>query len=130
MWRLATMLLGALLAFGANEGAKAGPATGFWWNPAEGGRGYMIEVQGSTLFLGGFIYDDAGKATWFVSTGPMTSDTQYSGTMIPYSGGQSLTGAFRQATAGASLGAIALTFSSTTKGTLTWPGGTIPNSAL
>src|SRR5262249_11174618 len=32
------------------------PATGWWWNPAEGGRGYSIEARGANLFFTSFLY--------------------------------------------------------------------------
>jgi streptogramin lyase len=103
------------------------PQTGFWWNPAEGGRGFVIEVQGNQMYMAGFLYSASGEATWVASFGPMTSSSQYSGSLANFSGGQTLTGSFKPATQTAnSPGTIAITFSDNTHGTLTWPGGTIP----
>ena len=45
------------------------PQTGWWWYPAQDGRGFGIEVRGNTLFMSGYLYDDAGKATWMVAEG-------------------------------------------------------------
>ena len=50
---------------------KAGslaPQDGFWWNPAESGRGYAIEVQGSQVILGAYMYEASGAATWTLAT--------------------------------------------------------------
>ena len=32
---------------------RAAPAAGFWWNPAEPGRGFVIETQGTSMFMAG-----------------------------------------------------------------------------
>jgi hypothetical protein len=42
------------------------PRTGWFWNPAEGGRGFAIERQGSQLFVAGFMYETTGESTWYV----------------------------------------------------------------
>jgi hypothetical protein len=102
------------------------PQTGYWWNPAEGGRGYVIEQQGNDLFMATFLYDVSGRATWYgIGPGAIANST-YSGTLDSYSGGQTLTGAFQPATKSGSGGAVTVNFTSATQGTLTWPEGTIP----
>jgi streptogramin lyase len=107
--------------------AQAAPASGYWWNPAEPGRGFVIEIQGNTMFMAGFLYVSSGEATWVGSTGPMTTATQYSGPLTTYTGGQTLTGAFKPATVVyPAIGTLSINFNSNTAGTLTWPGGTIP----
>jgi chitodextrinase len=102
------------------------PAAGYWWNPATPGSGFVIEVQGMNLFMGGFLYAASGEATWVASTGPMTSSSQYSGSLVTYSGGQTLTGSYLAPALNASSpGNIAMTFTDDSHGMLTWPGGTI-----
>ncbi|MCM2326529.1 MAG: hypothetical protein NDI88_01435, partial [Lysobacter sp.] len=32
------------------------PETGWWWNPAEDGRGFSLEVQGNNIFFAAFLY--------------------------------------------------------------------------
>ncbi len=102
------------------------PQTGWWWNPAEGGRGFMIEFRGSSVFMAGFLYDVDGRPTWYVSSMTKNNSSSYVGTLIPYINGQTLTGSYKAATPQASVGTITLSFSGATNGTLTWPGGTIP----
>ena len=101
------------------------PRAGVWWNPAEGGRGFVIEGQGSNLFMGAFLYDGSGRATWYAAGGGMNGDT-FIASLTPYSGGQTLTGAYKPSTAGASPGNVSITFTDASNGTLTWPGGVIP----
>jgi hypothetical protein len=102
------------------------PATGYWWNPAEPGRGYNIEKNGNDLFMAAFLYDTTGRTTWYgVGPGAMVGNT-FTGTLETYSGGQTLTGSFQPATAGPSGGNFSITFTSAIQATITWPGGTVP----
>jgi hypothetical protein len=102
------------------------PPAGYWWNPATPGSGFVIEVQGTNLFMGGFLYAASGEAFWVASTGAMTSSSQYSGSLVTYSGGQTLTVSYQAPALNASSpGNIAMTFTDDSHGMLTWPGGTI-----
>jgi streptogramin lyase len=101
------------------------PATGYWLNPNASGSGFVIEVQGSKMFMAGFLYAANGEATWVASVGPMTSPTVYSQPLITFSGGQTLTGAYVPPVEGAnSPGNISITFTDDSHASLTWPGGT------
>jgi hypothetical protein len=102
------------------------PATGYWWNPAEAGRGYVIEQQGNNLFMATFLYDASGRASWYgIGPGAIAS-SMYTGTLESFSGGQTLTGAYQAPTQGASGGAVTVTFTSASQGSITWPGGAVP----
>ena len=74
------------------------PEGGWYFNPAEPGRGFNIEIQGRTLFMAGFLYDAAGNPIWFVSGGPMSSDHTYSGAAFQTANGQPLGGSNRAPT--------------------------------
>ncbi|WP_084090888.1 hypothetical protein [Andreprevotia lacus] len=71
------------------------PQTGWYWNPAEGGRGYAIEVQGNQIFLVAFMYETNGVATWYASTLTQQANGQYAGELMRYAGGQTLGGAYK-----------------------------------
>jgi len=43
------------------------------------GRGFLIEIQDGTLFMGGYMYDGAGNPVWYSTAGPMASSTLYQG---------------------------------------------------
>jgi YHYH protein len=124
------MVLAALVLAALSPAAYAVPATGYWWNPATPGSGFVIEIQGDGMFMAGFLYDVSGRSTWVASSGAMTSPTQYSGNLETFSGGQTLTGSYKTPTQGPNIGAISITFNSDTAGSLTWPGGTIPIQRL
>ena len=103
------------------------PQTGWWWNPAEDGRGFGIEVRGNNLFMSGYLYDDAGHATWVISGGPVALDGAFfNGTISKVANGQTLTGPYKPNSAPTAVGAITLSFTDARNGTLIWPGGVIP----
>ncbi|HET7845681.1 MAG TPA: cytochrome c [Xanthomonadales bacterium] len=98
---------------------------GWYWNPAEGGRGFFLERQADRFFLAGFHYDDAGNAIWFTGQGTVAGSVLRS-PMSMFRDGQSLTGAYRAPTALPSPGELAIDFgSSTTNATMAWPGGNV-----
>lgn len=112
------------------------PASGWWWNPNEPGRGFTIEVTAISpllttprIFFGAFGYDTttAAPAVWYTSSGIMSSVSSYSGTLYQFSGGVALgSSSFKAASLVGSVGSMTLSFTSATAGTLTWPGGTVP----
>jgi hypothetical protein len=102
------------------------PQAGYWFNPAETGRGFVIEQQGNDFFMASFLYDVSGRATWYgIGPGSIAGST-YTGTLVSFGGGQTLTGAYHAPTVTGSGGAMTISFSSSSQGTLTWPEGTIP----
>ena len=102
------------------------PQTGWWWNPAEGGRGFSIEAQGDNLFFAAFHYEANGRATWNVSPGPVSLGGSYfTSDLYNVTDGQTLGGPYHAANA-VKAGPITLTFSDASHGTMTWPGGTVP----
>src|SRR5580698_8466324 len=112
-----------LASFNAN--AQFTPASGYWWNSSQSGRGFVIEIQGNQMFMAGFLYAASGEATWVASVGPMTSATEYSGPLVTYTGGQTLTGAYQVPSLSPNLGTLSLSFSDASHATLNWPGGTV-----
>lgn len=104
---------------------QVSPQTGWWWNPAQSGRGFMIEKRGGNLFLASYLYAVDGRATWYSSGGPAATSS-YQGNLTGYAGGQTLVGSYAPPFSTGSAGSITLQFSSATRGSLSWPGGTIP----
>ncbi len=48
--------------------------TGWWYSPAQGGRGWAISYRDYTkVFIGGFYYADNGAPVWTVSTMTQTA---------------------------------------------------------
>jgi hypothetical protein len=104
------------------------PDTGYWWNPAEGGRGFTIEQNPTTgnVFFATYLYTASGSPVWYAAGPGQMSGNTFSGPLLAYSGGQTLTSAFKPASAGVSPGAVSITFTDNQNAILTWPGGTIP----
>jgi cytochrome c553 len=100
------------------------PQTGYWWNPAEGGRGYTIEVQGGTAFIAAYMYDPQGNPIWYAA-GPatLTGGNTYVGSWTTYMGGETLTGSYQSPTGTVPAGNLTIQFTSATAATLTLPDG-------
>jgi hypothetical protein len=103
------------------------PQAGWWWNPAEGGRGFSIEENGNNIFFAAFLYDASGRSTWYVASGPTSLDgSLFQGDLLSAKGGQALGGAYPGFPAIATEGTITLAFNDAKHGTIVWPGGTVP----
>jgi len=99
------------------------PESGWWWNPAESGRGYFIEWQNGTMDMAGFMYDDTGKPIWYLVVADTPEPTVLNSGWTRYANGQTLTGAYKPASlVDANVAPVTIQFSSTTTGTMTLPG--------
>jgi len=103
------------------------PESGVWWNPAEGGRGFVIEVQDNILSIGAYLYGSQGQAQWYTAGGTMAGNALFQGTLDLYANGQTIGGAYRAPTVirGAG-GNVRIDFDTETRGRLTWAGGVTP----
>lgn len=110
-----------------NPTRAAMPESGWWWNAAESGKGYAIEVQDDSLFFATFAYYSDGTPVWYVSSGRMSSDTAYSGRLLRFAGGWCF-GCARTTPTGTDVGAIQINFSGSTDrvGQVTLFNATIP----
>ena len=95
------------------------PETGWWWNDAESGRGFSVEVQGSNMFVVSFMYDEAGNPLWYFSAGPMTTPTHYEGDVLLFAGGQTLTGPYRPPLGNQAIGRMTIDFAAVDDATIT-----------
>lgn len=105
---------------------------GYWWNPAEPGRGYFIEQQSNTVYFGSFMYATTGRATWYQAMAPLTDTTAATGpictfnaTLNSYSNGQTLSGAFKPAVGPTSAGPVTINFFDSSHANLQTPGSSI-----
>lgn len=105
------------------------PDSGWWWSPAESGRGYSIEVQGGSLFFVGFMYDASGNPVWYFSAGPMATETHYDGAILRFANGQTMGGAYR-APSSAPVGRLILDFETRTSAQMTFTSAPSSGSAL
>ena len=86
------------------------PETGWYWNPAESGRGFNIEVQDDKLFAAIFAYEPDGTPAWYVTGGRMSTDRSYTGALYRTSGGQCIGCAYAGSPSLTPRGNITVTF--------------------
>jgi len=117
-------IVGLVLALAVTM-AHATPENGWWWNPAESGRGFFFEVQGTQVYMAGYFYKDNGQATWMVSQGEMATPTSYQSRLLSFASGQTLVGNYTPPGPFVDEGAVTIIFADDRHATLTWPGGSI-----
>ena len=108
--------------------ASGYPQTGWWWNAAQPGRGFFIDVQGSRLFLAAMMYESDGTSRWYVATGTLVSGPfglrpTMTAALEEYGGGPTLAGAYTTPSRTSVPGQITVSFASSATGTLTLPNG-------
>ena len=113
----------------ASNASAFQPRTGHWWNPAESGRGFNIDVQDGVLVVTVYTYQAGGAAQWYLASGPMTnSGKNFTGTLDKYQGGQCLSCSYTgRPTLVGNDGTISISFTSETAAILTLPGGRTTN---
>jgi hypothetical protein len=108
----------------AAQSYRRPPQDGYWWNPAEAGRGFTIETQGEVVAVTHYVYDSQGRATfqqtagtWNASTGELVTG------LLGFSGGQCI-GCAYTAPMVSNLGNATLRFTNTIAGEIIYPNGT------
>jgi len=96
------------------------PHSGWWWNPAEDGSGYSIEMQGDTLVFVGYAYADDGTPAWYLSAGRMSSATAYRGDLLKFSNGQVIGEPYRAPGAPQVVGTLEIEFKAVDEAILTF----------
>jgi len=113
-------------------GVAAGPSanqpeTGWYWNPAEAGRGYFIEVQYDQVFFAAFMYGTDGQPTWYYfgsgTTATGGNGVQIQSNLAACTGGQTLTDATRSPNCGALSQQVTFQFPNPFTATMTLPDG-------
>lgn len=125
---LTVMVALTLLALAKVPSFAQNVEPGMWYDPSQGGRGYAIETQGSSLFVAAYVYDSAGRATWYASQGATTisgGQVFYSGPLEAYGGGHAINGSPRSPSDLGSIGSLTLQFTSSATARVTFTlGGT------
>jgi len=114
-----------LLFCGLCNSAFADPESGWWWNPSESGRGFFVESHGGVTFIGAYLYDDDGHATWVVSGGPNPDPYNWTGPLYYKTNGQTLFGTYVAPGDATVVGQLSVHFGDDTHATVTWPGGQV-----
>ena len=109
----------------ASAATVGGPTQGLWYNPHESGRGYDIDLQGDTMIVTTYIYEQSGDPIWYLSSGTYNHDTGvFTSTYDSYSGGQCFGCPYHAPTVqSGAAGPITITFHTNQTATLTYNGG-------
>ena len=100
------------------------PETGWWWNAAESGRGYFIEIKNNYAFIAGYMYEADGRQVWYISEGAMSTPQLFSSRWYQAANGQTLTGPYKKPIIlNGNVGSASIQFLTTTTATLTLPDG-------
>jgi hypothetical protein len=100
------------------------PESGWWWNPAEDGRGFFLEWQGNNAFIAGYMYDASGLPIWYASLAATPNVRAFAGNWTQYAHGQTLTGPYVPAgVAISNVAPVTITFSGADSAVMTLPGG-------
>src|SRR5579862_169627 len=114
-----------VLMGGLCNSACADPEAGWWWNPNESGRGFFVESHAGSTFIGAYLYDTDGHASWLVSGGPSSDPYNWMGDLYNKTNGQTLFGSYVAPGNANVIGQLSVHFNDDTHGTLTWPGGQV-----
>lgn len=104
------------------------PVSGLWWNPSESGTGYNIQVQHGVLVATMYSYTGGGDPMWYLIVGNMTNaggGVTATATLDKYHGGQCASCMYQMPATMGNDGAVTVTFTSPSAGTIQLPGGRI-----
>jgi len=119
-----TIILAMYLAW-ASAASAFQPRTGFWWNPAESGRGFNMDIQDGVLVVTVYAYQAGGAAQWYLASGVLTNAGRgFTGTLDRYQGGQCIACSYGEPPVlVGNDGVIVINFTSETAATVILPGG-------
>ncbi len=96
------------------------PLTGLWWNESESGWGATLTQQSSIVFVTMFVYDAAGKATWYTVSCTISAAV-CSGDLLRFKGGATPTMPWSSSGLNfTKVGTMTLTFSSNDAGIMSY----------
>jgi len=113
----------SLPPFGAGSSTVL-PTAGLWWNPAEPGTGYALDVKHGVLVVTVYSYTSSGSPVWYLAAGPIVNNV-FTATLDKYSGGQCISCGYHTASLGGNDGLVSIAFSTPAMATMTLPGGRV-----
>ncbi|MCB1567576.1 MAG: hypothetical protein KDI69_01980 [Xanthomonadales bacterium] len=121
-----SLLLAGIVAMVSHTASAYEPESGLWWNPAESGTGYQIEIQDDMLAITVYGGAPGGVAKWYGAAGRLQGNAYFEADLLsaynvqvigqPY---------FGFPTAEPSYGRLKIVFdpNNNRRATLTWPNG-------
>ncbi len=115
----------ALLSSASAQVYLRPPEDGFWWNPAESGRGWNFETENDLVAVVHYTYDTAGRSVFLTSVGQWNpSNRTLTTTLNAFEGGQCI-GCGYVAPRSSDLGTVRFEFLNETVGRVIYPNGTV-----
>jgi hypothetical protein len=121
---LFVIVLSALAGIAAAQQYNFPPSSGFWWNPAEPGRGWAIEVQDDVVFIAHYVYDQPGNPVFLTTAGTWDGQRVVADIVLSV-GGQCYGCTYREPDS-SSLGTVAFEFTDFETGRIVFADGQIP----
>jgi hypothetical protein len=118
------LILSACLLLLSFAASAFQPRTGQWWDPAESGRGFNVEIQNGVMTLTVYTYDAAGNAQWYLASGSMTGGQHsFTAPLNKYADGQCAACDYRPATLAGNDGTVTVNFTTEVAGSVSLPSG-------
>ena len=121
--------IATLLVVSASAHAQllAPPLSGFFWNPAEPGKGWALDVQDDLVFVAHYTFQPGSPASVFYTTVGRWDyvNRRFSGDLFEFTGGPCLTCGPSQSTP-RNLGTATFQFLNRDQGSVTFQGRTTP----
>lgn len=103
-------------------GNTIAPLVGLWWNPAESGSGYAIDLEHGVVVVTIYSYNADGTPQWYLMYGPLINNT-VSGPLTKYEGGQCISCAYKAPVPNGEDGMMTIVFTTPTTAAVSLPGG-------
>ena len=103
-------------------GNTIAPQVGLWWNPAESGSGYAIDLEHGVVVVTIYSYNADGSPQWYLVAGPLINNA-VSGPLTKYKGGQCISCGYKVPTPNGDDGMMTIVFTSPTTAMVSLPGG-------
>ncbi|MEO8653053.1 MAG: hypothetical protein ABI409_02910 [Ramlibacter sp.] len=110
-------LLIAFLLVCAGHASAMMPENGVWWNPAESGTGYDLELQDNVLVMYAYTYEASGAPVYLYAAMRTSGENQFAGSLTKSSNGPCITCPYRANTE-APVGNVQIAFDSPSTATL------------
>ncbi len=118
--------LGLAIFLSAHAAFAVTPENGWWWNPAEPGRGFNIETQNNTVFVATYVYDTAGNPIWYSGSGELAENSTLTVHLLISEEGPCIGCPYHAPTTTDAGIPMTLQFTSSGKGSVLWQGETVP----
>lgn len=119
-------ILGLATLLFARSAFAVTPENGWWWNPAESGRGFNIETQNKTMFITIYVYGQAGDPIWYSGSGQLDAKGILATPLFISKDGQCIGCPYQAPTTTDAGIPVTFHFTSPGEGSILWQGETVP----